>query len=41
MHKIRQYKRVINKAVYLALLGANIEGHKELLGMYISENEGV
>lgn len=37
--KIRQDKRVINKAVYLAL-GINIEGHKELLGMWISENEG-
>lgn len=37
--KIRQDKHVINKAVYLAL-GVNIEGHKELLGMWISENEG-
>lgn len=37
--KIRQDKQVINKAVYLAL-GVNIEGHKELLGMWISENEG-
>ncbi|MBE0371067.1 hypothetical protein PAUR_b1235 [Pseudoalteromonas aurantia 208] len=37
--KIRQDKQVINKAVYLAL-GVNDEGHKELLGMWISENEG-
>jgi len=37
--KIRQNKQVINKAVYLAL-GVNLEGHKELLGMWISENEG-
>lgn len=37
--KIRQDKKVINKAVYLAL-GVNVEGHKELLGMWISENEG-
>jgi len=37
--KIRQDKQVINKAVYLAL-GVNIEGQKELLGMWISENEG-
>jgi len=37
--KIRQDKRVINKSVYLAL-GVNLEGHKELLGMWISENEG-
>lgn len=37
--KIRQDKRVINKAIYLAL-GVNLEGHKELLGIWISENEG-
>lgn len=37
--KIRQDKRVINKAVYLAL-AVNMEGHKELLGMWLSENEG-
>ena len=37
--KIRQDKKVINKAVYLAL-GVNMDGHKELLGMWISENEG-
>ena len=37
--KIRQDKRVINKAVYLAL-GVNVEGHKELLGVWIAENEG-
>ena len=37
--KIRQDKHVINKAVYLAL-GVNMEGHKELLGLWLSENEG-
>lgn len=37
--KIRQDKKVINKAVYLAL-GVNLEGHKELLGLWLSENEG-
>lgn len=37
--KIRQDKRVINKAIYL-VLGINIEGHKELLDMRVSENEG-
>ncbi len=37
--KIRQDKQVINKALYLAL-GVNLEGHKELLGMWLSENEG-
>tara|TARA_B110000211_G_scaffold221160_1_gene268491 strand:- start:184 stop:936 length:753 start_codon:yes stop_codon:yes gene_type:complete len=37
--KIRQDKRVINKAMYPAL-GVNMEGHKELLGLWLSENEG-
>lgn len=37
--KIRQDKQVINKAIYLAL-GVNIDGQKELLGMWLSENEG-
>lgn len=37
--KIRQDKRVINKAIYLAL-GVNLEGGKELLGLWLSENEG-
>lgn len=37
--KVRQDKQVINKAIYLAL-GVNAEGHKELLGMWLSENEG-
>ena len=39
MVKIRQDKRVINKAIYLAL-GVDLEGQKELLGMWLSENEG-
>ena len=39
MVKIRQDKQVVSKAVYLAL-GVNAEGHKELLGMWLSENEG-
>ena len=37
--KIRQDKKVINKSVYLDL-GVNMEGHKELLGQCLSENEG-
>ena len=37
--KIRHEKRVIKKAIYLAL-GVNMEGQKELLGIWISENEG-
>jgi transposase-like protein len=37
--KIRQDKRVINKSIFLAL-GINKDGEKELLGMWIAENEG-
>lgn len=37
--KVRQDKQVINKSIYLAL-GINLEGQKELLGMWLSENEG-
>lgn len=37
--KIRHNKKVINKSIYLAL-GVNLEGHKDLLGMWLSENEG-
>ena len=37
--KVRENKRVINKAVFLAL-AINSEGKKELLGLWLSENEG-
>ena len=37
--KVHQDKQVVSKSVYLAL-GITLEGHKELLGMWISENEG-
>ena len=37
--KVRQDKRVIKKSVYLAL-GVNLDGQKELLGIWMSENEG-
>lgn len=37
--KIRQDKQVIKKSFFLAL-GINIEGKKELLGMWLAENEG-
>lgn len=37
--KVHQDKRVIKKSVYLAL-GVTKEGMKELLGLWISENEG-
>ena len=39
MVKIRQDKQVINKAIYLAL-GVNLEGKKDLLGLWISETDG-
>lgn len=37
--KIRQDKRAINKSIFLAL-GINPEGQKELMGLWIAENEG-
>jgi transposase-like protein len=37
--KIRQDRQIVNKAVYLAL-GVNMAGQKELLGLWLSENEG-
>jgi putative transposase len=36
--KVRQDGRVINKAIHLAL-GVNLSGTKELLGMWITQNE--
>jgi transposase-like protein len=38
-YKIREDGKVLNKAVY-TILGVNVEGRKEVLGLYISENEG-
>jgi transposase-like protein len=37
--KVRQDKRIINKSIFLAL-GINTDGQKELMGMWIAENEG-
>jgi putative transposase len=37
--KVRQDKRIINKAVYIAL-GIDRSGLKDVLGLWISENEG-
>ena len=37
--KVRQDKRIINKAVYVAL-GIDLNGRKDILGLWISENEG-
>jgi transposase-like protein len=36
---VRENQRILNKALYLAL-GMTMEGKKEVLGMWISENEG-
>jgi putative transposase len=37
--KVRDQGRVSNKAIYLAV-GVNMQGRKEVLGMWASENEG-
>jgi len=37
--KVRQDKRIINKAIYVAL-GIDLTGKKDVLGLWISENEG-
>jgi transposase-like protein len=37
--KIRDNLRVINKSIYLAL-GVNMDGKKDLLGLWMSDNEG-
>ncbi len=39
MIKVRQDKRIINKSIFLAF-GINTDGQKELMGMWIAENEG-
>ncbi len=38
-YKIRENGKVRSKAVY-TILGVNLDGRKEILGLYISENEG-
>jgi len=38
-YKIKDEGRYIGKAIY-TLLGLNLEGQKEILGIYLSENEG-
>ena len=39
-YKVRQDGRVVTKAVY-SIVGTNHEGYKEVLGLYLGENEGV
>ena len=38
-YKVKDSGRFVSKAVY-SVLGVNLEGHKELLGLYLSESEG-
>lgn len=38
-YKIKENGRYVSKAIY-TVLGVNIEGRKELLGLYVSESEG-
>jgi putative transposase len=38
-YKVKQEGKVINRCVY-NILGINLEGKKDILGMYIAENEG-
>lgn len=37
--KVREEGKVVSKALY-SILAINIKGHKEVLGLYLSENEG-
>ncbi|KGI59378.1 transposase, partial [Prevotella sp. S7 MS 2] len=37
--KVRENQRIVNKSIYIAL-GVNLEGHKELLGLWIAQSEG-
>ena len=38
-YKVREEGKVVSKAIY-TVLGVNVEGHKEVLGIYVSEAEG-
>lgn len=38
-YKIKEHGRYVSKAIY-TILGLNIEGKKELLGLYLSDQEG-
>jgi transposase-like protein len=37
--KVREDQRILHRALYLAL-GVDMEGQKELLGMWLGQNEG-
>ncbi len=36
--KVRETNQVINKTIYLAV-GLNVEGRKEILGLWLGKNE--
>lgn len=38
-YKVKDEGKIVSRAVY-HILGINVEGRKDLLGMYVSENEG-
>jgi putative transposase len=38
--KIRDHLRVVNKSIYLAL-GVNMDGHKDLLGLWMSSQKAL
>ena len=38
-YKVKEDNRIVSRAVY-NILGINKDGHKELLGMYVSSSEG-
>ena len=38
MFKVRKDSRVINKCLY-SVLGINLDGRKEILGMWLSDSE--
>jgi len=37
--KVKENNQIVNKSVFLAI-GVNMDGHKEVLGMWIAKNEG-
>ena len=37
--KVRENNQIINKSLYIAI-GVNIDGHKEVLGLWLAKNEG-
>ena len=38
-YKVKEEGKIVHRAVY-HILGINVDGYKDLLGMYVSENEG-